>query len=211
MGNDITVRTLNERLRTAGTKIVAGAALAVFLLFGGTVWEDVSPIVAESLMFAACVCAGAGALGRVWSSLYLEGRKNGELVREGPYALCRNPLYLFSFIGAAGTSLATETITIPVVVCVLFALYYPTIVLAEQKRLEAIFGEPYRAYVRDVPAVFPRIFAKRAPQPESWIVKPRQFTRRVVDALWFIWVIGLFELSEGLHEAGVLPMLFRLY
>ena len=209
--SDVRHRTLNERLRTAGSKIIGGAALAAFLLFGGTAWEGTSPIVEETLMFSACVLAGVGALGRVWASLYLEGRKNGELVREGPYALCRNPLYFFSFIGAAGTSLATETLAVPAIVCALFALYYPTIVLAEQRRLEALFGEPYRAYKRAVPAVFPRLFSKRAPQPERYDVNPRRFTRRVIDALWFIWIIGLLELFSGLHEAGVLPTLFRFY
>lgn len=161
-------------------------------------------------MFFACFCAGIGALGRVWCSLYLEGRKNSVLVREGPYALCRNPLYFFSFVGAAGTTLATETFTVPAIVCSLFALYYPTIVAAEQKRLELIFGEDYRAYKRDVPAVFPKLFA-RVKQSESYTVNPRCFLSRVADAAWFIWLIGLFEFSAGLHEEGILPTLFRLH
>lgn len=203
---------LNERLRTAGSRIIGGAAIAAFLLFGETAWGETSPVVEETLMLLACVFAGVGALGRIWSSLYLEGRKNESLVREGPYALCRNPLYFFSFIGAAGTSLATETITIPVVVCALFLAYYPTIVLAEQARLAKIFGKEYEDYKRDVPAVIPRLFGGRSrTQPESYVVNPRRFTARVIDAVWFIWVIGLFEFASGLHEAGVLPTLFRLY
>ncbi len=204
------IRGLNERARTTGTKIVGGAALAVFLLFGASAWEGVSPVVEESLMLAACVLAGVGALGRVWCSLYLKGRKDSELVREGPYALCRNPLYFFSFVGAAGTALATETMLIPAIVCALFAAYYPTIILAEQRRLEVIFGDKYLDYKREVPAVIPRIFS-RPSQPQTYVVNPRRFTSRVVDAVWFIWVIGLLEFAEGLHESGVLPILFRVY
>ena len=31
-------------------------------------------------------------VGRAWCSLYIGGRKKSELVQEGPYSLCRNPL-----------------------------------------------------------------------------------------------------------------------
>lgn len=204
-------RTFNERARTAGSRIIGILAGAAFLLFGETAWEGASPVIEETLMLLACIFAGIGALGRVWCSLYLEGKKNNTLVREGPYALCRNPLYFFSFIGAAGTSLATETITIPIIVCALFALYYPTIISAEQRRLEVIFGEDYLAYKRDVPAVLPRLFSRVPAQPESYVVNARRFTARVIDAAWFIWFIGVMEFSAGLHEAGVLPTYFRLY
>lgn len=208
----IILETKNEHLRTRVSRIIGVVAIAAFLLFGGTAWEGVSEVVEETLMLLACVFAGIGALGRVWASLYLEGNKNNTLIKDGPYALCRNPLYFFSFIGTAGTTLATETITIPVIVCILFAIYYPTIVLAEQRRLEHIFGESYEIYKKEVPAVFPRKFsgALRG-QPETWVVRPRKFTQRVIDAVWFIWVIGIFEFCSGLHEAGILPILFKLY
>lgn len=38
--------------------------------------------------------------GRASCSLYIGGRKKQEIVSNGPYSLCRNPLYVFSFIGA---------------------------------------------------------------------------------------------------------------
>lgn len=31
------------------------------------------------------------------------------------------------------------------------------------------------------------------------------------DALWFVWLLGILELVEALHEAGVLPIVLRLY
>ena len=42
-------------------------------------------------------------------------------------------------------------------------------------------------------------------------VNPAAFTYNIVDALWFIWFIGIFELFiSGLHEAGILPVWFLI-
>jgi protein-S-isoprenylcysteine O-methyltransferase Ste14 len=38
---------------------------------------------------------------RLWCSLYISGYKNSQLITSGPYSLCRNPLYFFSFVGFA--------------------------------------------------------------------------------------------------------------
>ena len=43
--------------------------------------------------------------GRAWSILYVGAHKNRRLVMAGPYSMTRNPLYLFSTIGAAGIGL----------------------------------------------------------------------------------------------------------
>jgi hypothetical protein len=31
------------------------------------------------------------------------------------------------------------------------------------------------------------------------------------EVLWFVWLLGLAELAEALHEARVLPILFKMY
>jgi len=60
------------------------------------------------MLAAGILLAGVGALGRLWCSLYIGGRKTHELVSAGPYGWCRNPLYLFSLIGALGVGLSTR-------------------------------------------------------------------------------------------------------
>ena len=41
-------------------------------------------------------------------------------------------------------------------------------------------------------------------------VNPAAFTHNIVDALWFIWFIGIFEFISGLHGAGILPVWFLI-
>lgn len=200
-------KSLNERLRTL-ISLFFGLLLGAALLFGESKWES-SPVVEETLMLFACVMASIGAFGRIWCSLYIAGYKNSVLVIEGPYSMTRNPLYFFSFIGGVGVGCATETFTIPLLIALAFAAYYPGIIRKEQKRLEEIFGEPYLEYCRTVPAFFPS-FRKFKSEPENYTVNPRIFTHNIFDALWFIWLIGIFEFICGLHEAGILPVYFKL-
>jgi protein-S-isoprenylcysteine O-methyltransferase Ste14 len=54
------------------------------------------------LRIAGVLFIGAAVLGRIWCALYIAGRKNTDLCIDGPYSICRNPLYLFSFFGAVG-------------------------------------------------------------------------------------------------------------
>ncbi len=202
-------KSWNERMRRIITFFFA-IILSASLLFGESRWET-TPLIEESLMFLACIFAGIGAFGRIWCSLYIAGYKNNTLVKSGPYALCRNPLYLFSFIGGTGVALATETFTIPILIILAFSIYYPSIIRREQKRLVEIFGKDYEDYCKETPAFFPAIRSIfHLKQPETYTVNPKTFTHNFVDALWFIWLIGIFELINGFHEAGILPILFQM-
>lgn len=146
-------KSLNERLRTL-ISLLFGLAIGCVLLFGETRWET-TPIIEESLMLIACFMAGIGAFGRIWCSLYIAGYKNNVLLIEGPYSMCRNPLYFFSFIGGVGVACATETFTIPLLTALAFGMYYPSIIRKEQERLICLFGTLYRQYCREEPSFVP--------------------------------------------------------
>ncbi len=184
--------------------------ITVLMSVSMSFWEPL-PIIEEVLMFLACILASIGAFGRIWCSIYIAGRKDSELVQAGPYALCRNPLYFFSMLGSIGVGLATETVTIPLLILLAFVIYYPTVIISEEKRLALLFGEEYIQYKLRVPSFFPRLSLLKGSEPDSYTMNPIVFRRSFLDALWFIWLIGILEFLSGCHEAGLLPNILRLY
>jgi protein-S-isoprenylcysteine O-methyltransferase Ste14 len=203
----VSSKSVSERWRIALSWSVA-VVLGTVLLFTGSEWEKV-PVLSTILFAAGCMLAGVASLGRLWCSLYISGHKNNTLVTVGPYSMCRNPLYFFSLVGAVGVGLATETLSVPLIAVVFFSLYYPVVIKSEEARLLRLHGEMFESYIRTTPSFFPRL--SNLKEPEEYHVKPRIFRDNLFYALWFIWIIGILELIESLHEAGFLPVFFTIY
>jgi len=183
------------------------ALLAGLILFSDSHWQP-GPFSSAGLLLAALILTSLAAVGRLWCSLYIAGYKKSCLVMEGPYAMCRNPLYFFSMLGAAGVALCTHTITIPVLVLISFAVYYPNVIRAEEADLTRIHGAPFQAYRDAVPAFFPRWSLLQ--EPDTYQVKPRVFRNHMGSAVWFILAIGLIAFLHAARTAG-LPTLITLY
>lgn len=74
-----------------------------------------------------------------------------DLVTEGMFGVCRNPLYVGNMLVYTGIFLLHgDPLVIAIGVC-LFAFMYQCIIYAEEAFLEHTFGDAYRAYCRDVP------------------------------------------------------------
>lgn len=123
--------------------------------------------------------------------------------------MCRNPLYFFNLLGGIGVGLASENITIPFIILCGFCLYYPFVILSEQKHLLNIHGQEYDTYLRKTPSFFPKLSLLR--EPTEYVVKPHVFKRRMLGALYFIWLVGVLEVIEEVHELKLLPVFFQLY
>ena len=63
-------------------------------------------------------------MGRLWCGFYVFGRKNQELCQDGPYSICRNPLYVFSFMGGMGVVMASNCIVLMIVFAAISCFYY---------------------------------------------------------------------------------------
>jgi len=180
-----------------------------FLFTTQSVWETRNEKVTFFLFLAGMILVGIASLGRMWCSLYIAGYKDDTLVTDGPYSLCRNPLYLFSMIGVLGIGCATETLTFPILFILLFALYYPFVIKSEERRLGQLFGAAFDRYTKKIPAFFPRF--STFSEPKNYLVKPAVYRNHMFSALWFVWIVGILEVIEGLREIGLMSALWSLY
>ncbi|MCP9802830.1 isoprenylcysteine carboxylmethyltransferase family protein [Cyanobium sp. T1G-Tous] len=201
-------KTWWEHQRTGLSKLVAALAFIVVALTQSH-WELEHENVGSFLFSTGLGLAAIGATGRIWCSFFISGRKDGELVTEGPYSISRNPLYVFSCIGLVGVGLSTETLTYPLLFLVIFGLYYPGIMAREERRLEELFGESFRQYRQRVPRFWPNrgLYS----EPASWSSNPRLFRRHILSDIWFVWIAAIIELVEGLRNVGLLPHLLTLW
>lgn len=92
-------------------------------------------------------------LGRYWSGM-VTLKEGHRLVRTGPYAVVRHPLYAGFLVSAAGSALAAATGDAAVGLALLVVAY-----LAKLRREEALltreFGDEYLRFKREVPALLP--------------------------------------------------------
>jgi protein-S-isoprenylcysteine O-methyltransferase Ste14 len=98
--------------------------------------------------------AFVGLLVRAWAAGHII--KNERLATAGPYAFTRNPLYLGSFLLAAGFAIAGHFAFLPFVVA-FFALIYRPTMRRERDQLAVRYGAAYEAYARQVPMFLPRL------------------------------------------------------
>ena len=95
---------------------------------------------------------------RVWAQMHIRFRlkEHRHLATTGPYALCRNPLYIANTLICAGCAVASELLwVVPVTVAWCFVLY-SLVVRQEEARLLHKYGKPYRDYLSSVPRWVPR-------------------------------------------------------
>ncbi len=197
-----------ERMRIRVARVFM-AGVALLIIFSGNGWEQRSPLIETGLLVLGIFLVAIAALGRMWCSLYIAGRKTQSLVTVGPYSLCRNPLYVFSLLGCLGIGFATETFLIPGMMLAAFVFYYKFVIKKEETRLEEIHGQAYREYKKRTRSVFPRFADFK--EPQEYLVNPVLFRSHILSAVWFVWFLGVFEMIEYLHETGILPSKFLIY
>jgi protein-S-isoprenylcysteine O-methyltransferase Ste14 len=182
-------------LPTIGFAIVSGHIYAEDG-FWDTTWEVVSFLI---LLVAA--------FGRVWTSAFISGRKDHELVTDGPYSMTRNPLYFFSLLGYVGAGLAFEKLTVSFAFGIVFLLsHWPTII-AEEKKLRKHYGESYEDYARRVPRFIPRI--GKLELRDTVTFRPKIFNRAVLDCALIMSVFILAHFIEYAQKASWVPVYFQ--
>ena len=79
-----------------------------------------------------------------------------ELLTEGPFRYCRNPMTLGAILAYLGIGVAVGTIAGTVLVLSLSASLLVYLKRLEEGELAERFGEAYMAYKREVPFIIPR-------------------------------------------------------
>ena len=194
----------------AGRRIVAwraiGITAALLALFGRSRWDHT---LLEAALFAlGASLAGAATVGRLWCALYISGRKDSQLVTEGPYSVSRNPLYFFNFLGLLGVGFVTETLLVPAFLAACFLFLYPAVIHQEEVLLRKRFGAAFDAYCDRTPRFLPRWSLRR--ESVEWTVAPRVYMRNMLDSIWWVLLVALIELAEAARELDLLPTLFVL-
>lgn len=123
----------------------------------------------NSALIVIALFAFAGALLRTWGAAYLGastvkrgGMVGNRVIADGPFRFVRNPLYL-------GTILHTIALAFlmrpeAAVLCILLiTLLQLRLIGREEPYLMGHLGEPYRAYVEEVPRIIPSMKPCTAP------------------------------------------------
>ena len=187
---------------------ISAAAFFGSLAVTSSMWHIGHSVVGGLLSATGWVLIGACVAGRAWSGSYIDGFKTKVLQTEGPYSLCRNPLYLFSFVGGLGVMCSTQTLVYPTLFTCAFLLYYRIVILAEERRLSAVHGTCFDDYRSRVPRFWPR-FGEYS-EPKSYLICAAEFRRELGDTIWFIVTGGLVEFITRMHGTGYLPTLIHL-
>lgn len=188
--------------------LYAAAAIGVFIFAVTTSVHPSGGTVHEMIEWAGIVLIVMCILGRTWSSLYIGGRKIEEFVRTGPYSVTRNPLYFFSFLGAAGVGAQVGSVVLALICALLAYIVFYVVVRQEEQVLSARYGESYRAYLARVPRFIPN--------PSLWhdepslTIRPPRVLMTFADALVFLLAVPIAEWFEHLQETGIIPILFHL-
>ncbi len=113
-------------------------------------WTDISFDVAGWFMF---ILGGAV---RWWATLYIGGRKLDTVVADGPYSVCRNPIYLGTFLMGVGIAFFLQSLTFAIGVAFATTFYLWVTVPAEEMLRRAKFSQAFDDYCRRVPRYIPR-------------------------------------------------------
>jgi protein-S-isoprenylcysteine O-methyltransferase Ste14 len=185
--------------------LIAIAVISPLLLLSTSRWsEGLRNAIQTAGLFLIIVCI----IGRTWCALWIAGRKVRELVDTGPYSVSRNPLYLFSIIGAVGAGAQLGSLSAAILGGAAVARILFKRTLAEERRMLTWHAEIYQSYMAKVPRFWPRLSSWRS--GDFHVAKTRAVIMTFLDGCFFLAAIPIAGLLHYLHGRGYLPTLLLL-
>lgn len=106
---------------------------------------------------------------RLWASGFI--MKNKELATNGPYALVRHPLYVGNILIVYGFVAASGIWWTFLIATAFFVFYYPPAIEYEDRKLSGIFGESWREFANQTPALLPTLGGRQRDLGGNWSFK----------------------------------------
>lgn len=167
------------------------------------IWADLT---VDLLAWGAFV---AGLTFRLWPTLYVGGRKTSTLVTQGPYSVCRNPLYVGSLLLWISIGLFLKSVTFAAALGAVILCYIWATVPIEEGKLRARHGQAYDAYCRQFPRFWPRF--RLFHTSECVEVRIKGLRIEYKRLLGWIWLPFVGELVAHLRVELWWPKLFHLF
>lgn len=190
--------------RVRDSRLVVMIALAIILFIKPYIADEseLHELVEYLGYFMVAICV----IGRVYCTAFLGGHKNATLITYGPFSVCRNPLYAFSFMGATGIALISNHPILIVTIPVVILMVYLSLIRREEAFLKQEFGASFDVYCARVPRLLPKFSLYEV--PETIPMNPRFLLRAIQDGIWWFSAYPLIELIEYLQDTGQLVTLF---
>lgn len=192
---------------------IVGSIFAIWIIFS----QSALPQIVQNLMLVGGFCLMMiGIMGRLYATLYIGGMKNvgndgNSFIKEGVYGICRNPLYLFSFIGFVGLLLIKAQLSFLIVGIIAYLLAYRVTIRDEEKYLEGRYGENYRQFLKDVPRFFPDSRIKHFTYPEKLTIFVHFYHVEMKRAFVWMGMATLIYVISLLHTLGILPYFISVF
>jgi len=147
-----------------GSLILAGFLLALhpLLAVGPLAWRFLPETAGVGILGLTLTVSGAAfaiwarvVLGRNWSGIAAV-KQDHELVRRGPYALVRHPIYTGFLLALAGSAIAIGEVRGLIGFALIWAAFWMKIRM-EEAFMRQQFGHQYREYETKVKALIPGV------------------------------------------------------
>ncbi len=190
MSNLTRTTAVNQAIRINVLRLAFIACLPL-ILFSRSAWSE--PVFgAMEIMGLACIVAAV--LGRFWAILYIGGHKNQGVMQDGPYSVCRHPLYFFSTVGVVGFGLLLGSLALTLLLGALTFTILAITARKEEAFLRGTFGAAHDAYAARVPMILPQPALFRT--PDRITVSVGHLRGNLMDALVFLLFVPFAELAE---------------
>ena len=189
-----------------GSVILIPAAVVTLFstpLIGESSWAH---LMVQTVAWATFL-AGAGF--RFWATLYVGGRKERELVTDGPYSICRNPLYVGSLLLGVSAGLFLESPLFLAALLLVLTLYTRATVAVEEAVLRSRHNQEYDAYARRVPRFWPTSRAFHTPAHIS--VNVHTLWLECARASRWMWLPIVGEALTHMRALAWWPRMFRFF